>query len=202
VHYFLGIFETPCYYKKITSVRKIEEELNENIIFMYLACGNFPAYITINNLRNEFEDIMDIGLDKTVEIAKKLQMVTLEKISIDGTYIKVNASLASIINESSLELIDALIENGLLDDLIKNEEYFKGINKSKLENLQTKDKINEALKIAVKSTNQEVKTIINKIDEKHNNKITKKQGKENNTDETNTIVIDINFISNDFHIFI
>jgi transposase len=173
-------------YVKITSVRKIEEALNENIIFMYLAGGNFPSYPTINNLRDEFGDIVDKALDKTVEIAKKLGMVKLEKVITDGTYIKGNASLASIINESSLELTNAIIENGLLDDLIIDEEYFKSINQSKIENLQTKDKINEALKIAVKSTNPQIKTLVNEINEKYDDKIIKKYEKKIESDKINS----------------
>ena len=79
---FMGIF----------SSREIENELNTDTAFMYLAAMQKPSYRTIVRFRTRFFDELVPLFEQIVHICQDLDLVGLNHIAFDGTKIKANAS--------------------------------------------------------------------------------------------------------------
>ena len=76
----------------IYSSREIENELNTDTAFMYLAAMQKPSYRTIARFRNRFFDELIPLFEQIVHICQDLDLVGLNHIAFDGTKIKANAS--------------------------------------------------------------------------------------------------------------
>jgi hypothetical protein len=71
-------------------------------------------------------------------MAEKLNMVRLNSVSFDGTFIKANASKSSLIDEASLELAHKLIKEGYGKDLMENNLFGDDIDSNILDDFSTK----------------------------------------------------------------
>ncbi|MBG6078089.1 transposase [Polaromonas sp. CG_9.11] len=76
------------------SSRKIARKLHEYVAFRVLAAENFPAHRTIREFRalhlTEFTELFT----QVVRLARKMGLVKLGTIAVDGTKIKANALAA------------------------------------------------------------------------------------------------------------
>jgi len=79
---FMGIF----------SSREIDNELNTDTAFMYLAAMQKPSYRTIARFRTRFFDELVPLFEQIVHICQDLDLVGLNHIAFDGSKIKANAS--------------------------------------------------------------------------------------------------------------
>ena len=82
-----------AYCTGLRSSRKIEEKTHLDLAFRYLAAGHFPDHVTISRFREENLDKLKHLFVQVLMMCKKLGLVKLGKIAIDGTKIKANASL-------------------------------------------------------------------------------------------------------------
>jgi len=77
----------------LRSSRKIEERIHLDLAFRYLAAGHFPDHVTIARFRDDNLDELKHLFVQVLMMCKKLGLVKLGKIAIDGTKIKAHASL-------------------------------------------------------------------------------------------------------------
>jgi len=81
-----------AYANRIFSSRKIQAALSESIAFIFLAAWQKPDFRTISDFRkNNLERFLEI-FDQTVDICRRLGMVSLGHLAIDGSKFKANAS--------------------------------------------------------------------------------------------------------------
>ena len=90
---FMGIF----------SSREIENELNTDTAFMYLAAMQKPSYRTIVRFRTRFFDELVPLFEQIIHICEDLDLVGLNHIAFDGSKIKANASPKKTKNAKQLE---------------------------------------------------------------------------------------------------
>jgi transposase len=127
-----------AHWDKVLSSRKIAQAIKENIMYMYLAGGETPEYRTIIDFKNEYKELIENTLARTIQMAEKLNMVKSDSVSFDGTFIKANASKSSLIDGASLELAHELIKSGYAKDLMENDLFGDDIDSNILDDFSTK----------------------------------------------------------------
>lgn len=150
-----GVFE------RIVSSRRLERATHENIIFRYLCEGQHPDFHTIARFRKDNPDFLKECFLQTIELGKQLDMINFNKLYLDGTKIKANASKSKTFSKEEIEFLsnyfDKEIEKGEDIDKTQDNEFGKESNgepqipaelsnKSKL-----KHKIKELLKNKTKA---------------------------------------------------
>jgi len=92
-----------AYARGIFSSRRIALALKENIAFIFLAAWQKPNFRTISDFRKN--NLKELGLlfVQIVQLCRRLGMVKLGHIAIDGTKIKANASEASTYDRERIE---------------------------------------------------------------------------------------------------
>jgi transposase len=102
----------------IRSSRRIQKEIREDLIFMWLAGMQEPDFRTISDFRKDrIKDIRKL-FNQVLEICYKLGMVQCGKISIDGTKIEANSSRNKITYRKKLEKSKARFEEKI-DEIMK-----------------------------------------------------------------------------------
>jgi len=81
-----------AYSNGIFSSRKIQQALQESVAFMYLAGMQKPDFRTINDFRTKNRAELEDFFQQVVDICKRLGMVSLGHMAIDGSKFKANAS--------------------------------------------------------------------------------------------------------------
>lgn len=106
---------------RVTSTRKLAKLTSENVIFRYLAENLTPDFHTIAMFRkNNAELIKDCFLE-TIKIAKELDMVNFNKLYLDGTKIKANASKSKSFSKEELDFLSDFVD----EQFQKNDEIDK-----------------------------------------------------------------------------
>ena len=77
----------------VTSSRKIEKKLYEDIAFRYLAAGNFPDFRTISDFRKNHIDTLEDLFVQVLLLCDAAGLVKLGIVSLDGMKVGANASL-------------------------------------------------------------------------------------------------------------
>jgi transposase len=102
----------------IRSSRRIQKEIREDLIFMWLAGQQEPDFRTISDFRKDrITDIRKL-FNQVLEICYKLGMVQCGKISIDGTKIEANSGRNKITYRKKLEKSKARFEEKV-DEIMK-----------------------------------------------------------------------------------
>jgi transposase len=102
----------------IRSSRRIQKEIREDLIFMWLAGQQAPDFRTISDFRKDrIKDIRKL-FNQVLEICYKLGMVRCGKISIDGTKIEANSGRNKITFRKKLEKSKAKYEEKI-DEILK-----------------------------------------------------------------------------------
>lgn len=103
------------------SSRRIQKQCQENFIYLYLSSGLKPDFRTISEFRRKNLDILKNIFNQIVQLCYKLGMVTIGKISLDGTKIKANAADRCIIDKDKLSADLAEIEQQIAQILAEAE---------------------------------------------------------------------------------
>jgi transposase len=102
----------------IRSSRRIQKEIREDLIFMWLAGMQEPDFRTISDFRKDrIKDIRKL-FNQVLEICYKLGMVQCGKISIDGTKIEANSGRNKVTYRKKLEKSKARFEEKI-DEIMK-----------------------------------------------------------------------------------
>jgi transposase len=111
----------------IRTSRKLKKNAKENVVYMYLAGKSKPDFRTISDFRKNNPELVESCFKAVVEYAKKLGMVHLGHISIDGTKIKANASNEKSLTKDELRFLDKIIrteiQKGIEADELEDEIY-------------------------------------------------------------------------------
>lgn len=144
------------YLNNIHSCRKIEQQLKENVLYMWLSGGIKPDYRTINyfrskRLKDSFSDIFT----KTVELLHEEGFVSLDVQYIDGTKIESMANKYTFVWRKSVEQND-----------IKLKEKTRAILKQIEEQIDFDDKYeNESIPVTVEEFEKKIEKINQKLEE-------------------------------------
>jgi transposase len=105
----------------IRSSRRIQKEIREDLVFMWLAGQQEPDFRTISDFRKDrIKDIRKL-FNEVLEICYKLGMVQCGKISIDGTKIEANSGRNKIMYRKKLEKSKARYEEKI-NEILKEAE--------------------------------------------------------------------------------
>jgi transposase len=105
----------------IRSSRRIQKEIREDLIFMWLAGKHEPDFRTISNFRRDrIKDIKGLFV-QVVGTCRELGMISCGKISIDGTKIEANSGKHKITFRKSLEKRKAKYEEKI-DQILEEAE--------------------------------------------------------------------------------
>jgi transposase len=80
----------------ITSSRRLEERIKEDLAFRYLAGGAQPDYWALNDFRRRHGRAMNDVFTQVVELARSAGMGKLGHVAIDSTRIAANAAADSV----------------------------------------------------------------------------------------------------------
>jgi len=76
----------------ITSSRRLEQRIREDLGFRYLAGGAQPDHWTLNNFRRRHPQALNDLFTQVVELARQAGLARLGHVAIDSTRVKANAS--------------------------------------------------------------------------------------------------------------
>jgi len=125
-----------AYAEGIRSSRKISKACRENFVFIYLSAGYKPDHRTISDFRKNNINIVKQLFKQIVKLCYQLGMITIGKISIDGTKIKANASNNNVIRKDDLEKELTNIEEQIsqmfteAESVDKQEDITYGVDKT------------------------------------------------------------------------
>ena len=77
----------------LTSSRRIEQRIREDLGFRFLAGNHKPDYWTLNSFRRRYPKGLNDVFTQVVEAARELGMVKLGRVAIDSTRVEANASI-------------------------------------------------------------------------------------------------------------
>ena len=90
----------------VFSSRKIEQASYDSIAFRYLAANTHPDHDTIATFRRRFLGQLENLFVQVLMLAREMKLLTLGKISLDGTKIKANASKHKALSYGHAEKIE------------------------------------------------------------------------------------------------
>jgi len=91
-----------AYVLGVTSSRRLEQRIREDLAFRYLAAGAAPDHWTLNAFRRRHGKGLNDLFTQVVEVARKAKMGKLGHVAIDSTRIGANASRDRIDTEQAL----------------------------------------------------------------------------------------------------
>ena len=103
------------------SSRRLQKQCQENFVYLYLSSGLKPDFRTISEFRRKNLDILKNILNQIVQLCYQLGLITIGKISLDGTKIKANAADRQIIDKDKLSTELAEIEQQIAHILAEAE---------------------------------------------------------------------------------
>jgi transposase len=115
----------------VRSSRKLQQAVEDQIAFRYLAAGNFPNWRTINGFRARHTPFFKKMFKQVVQLAMDAGLVGLRVVAGDGTKMKGNASLAENrtlekLREEEAALdryVDAVVAEADANDAQENDRY-------------------------------------------------------------------------------
>lgn len=155
-----------AYASSVFSSRNIDKALGENLSLIYLAAWQRPDFRTINNFRhNNLKELGDLFV-QIVCLCKKLKMVDLGHISIDGSKFKANAADRQTYNQSRIEKeVKSLLEKAARKDEEEDALYGPDNSGNELpEEIRDRSRRIEKLKALKTQLEQEDKEKINVTD--------------------------------------
>lgn len=81
-----------AYALQVTSSRRLEQRVREDLAFRYLAGGAEPDYWTLNDFRTRHAAALQEVFVQVVEVARGLGMAKLGHVAIDSTRVRANAA--------------------------------------------------------------------------------------------------------------
>ncbi|MFZ0882697.1 MAG: IS1182 family transposase [Candidatus Acidiferrales bacterium] len=102
-----------AYALSVTSSRRLEQRIREDLAFRYLAAGATPDHWTLNAFRRRHGQGLNDLFTQVVELARKAKMGKLGHVAIDSTRIAANASRNRIDSEQVLRNARARIRRDI-----------------------------------------------------------------------------------------
>jgi hypothetical protein len=130
----------------VLSSKKIMKLINENLVYIYLSGVESSGFRTILRFKIEARELIEEAFQAT---SKKLNLLNLEHISIDGTKIKANASNNNNLTEEEIKTIKKILQKGIDVDKEEDQLYDEEQNnevKIPLNKEERKKLIKEVLK--------------------------------------------------------
>jgi transposase len=90
----------------IRSSRKIENKMNEDIAFRFLAANQLPDHGTINLFRKNHLTALKEIFPQIVALSNSLAMIDPSDISVDGTKCKANASKKNLFDQEEIDRLE------------------------------------------------------------------------------------------------
>lgn len=175
------------------SGREIERKTRTDVSYMYLAGMQKPDFRTINRFKKENQKIIHEAFQKTIEIAKKHDLIKINHIAIDGTKIKAKASINNITDEKQLEILKKALKRSIKldeeEDELLDDESGNSIPKELIEK-ESFEKIYEEIEKESKNNKNEHKL------KSSSKKLLKKAQKDKNS--KNRVLNKINKIEEEF----
>ena len=106
------------------SSRDLEEQVNTNIAYMYLAGMQKPDFRTFARFKEQNKHLINQAFIKSIKMAKEENLVKLHKIGFDGTKIKAKSSLNNITNKEQLKILKENLKRSI--ELDKQEDELFG----------------------------------------------------------------------------
>jgi transposase len=91
-----------AYCLQVTSSRRLEQRIREDLAFRYLAGGQTPDHWTLNDFRSRHRRAINDLFTQVVELARGLGMGRLGHVAIDSTRVQANASRRRTETETEL----------------------------------------------------------------------------------------------------
>jgi transposase len=88
---------------QVSSTRRLEQRVREDLAFRYLAGGLTPDHKTLSEFLRRHRNAINDVFTQVLEIARKAGMVKLGHVAIDSTRIKANASRWSMVDVNQLK---------------------------------------------------------------------------------------------------
>lgn len=141
----------------VRSSRKLEKQVKENVVYMYLAEKLQPDFRSISDFRKDHPELIEDCFKAVVEFARDLGMVRLGHLSIDGTKIKANASNSKTLSKDDLSFLEEIIKNeiqkGIEIDKVEDERHGKSKNGYELpKDIKSIENIKKYLREKIKET--------------------------------------------------
>ena len=151
---------------KVTSTRKLEKLTHENIIYKYLSEGLHPNFHTFAMFRKNNSELIKNCFLQTIEVAKKLDMINLNKLYLDGTKIKANASKSKTFTKEEINFLSNFVDKHFEkmdeEDKKEDDEFGNSNGEPKIpDNLTSRRKLNEKIKEILKDINKSKKQLDN-----------------------------------------
>jgi transposase len=112
---------------RVRSSRAIARNIRENVVFMYLAEKLTPDFRTLSDFRKDNGTLLKEVFKLTVIIAKELDAIGLDHISVDGCKIKASASNNSTVTAEELDIIEEYVtqelQEGMEVDKVEDELF-------------------------------------------------------------------------------
>ena len=105
------------------SSRDLEEQVNTNIAYMYLASMQKPDFRTFARFKEQNRNLINQAFIKSIKMAKEENLVKLHKIGFDGTKIKVKSSLNNITDKAQLKILEENLKRSIELDEQENELF-------------------------------------------------------------------------------
>src|SRR3989338_4027641 len=133
---------------RLTSTSKLEKQTMENVVFRYLSENLNPDFHTIAMFRKDNRDLIKKCFLQTIEIAKKLDMVNLNKLYLDGIKVKANASKSKTFTKEEIDFLSEFVDKQFSETEKTDKEEDKKYGESNVEikipeNLTHKRKLQE-----------------------------------------------------------
>lgn len=135
------------------SSREIERKTRTDIVYMYLARMQNPSFKTIARFKADYPELIDKAFNISVKIGMEEGLVKIHHVSLDGTKIKVNASINQLTNKQQLELIKQLLKEGIELEEQEDDELGDESGNNVPETLSDKEKFQEVIEKINKSSN-------------------------------------------------
>ena len=97
----------------VTSSRRLEQRVREDLAFRYLAGGAQPDFWALNEFRKRHGRAVNDAFTQIVELARSLGMGRLGHVAIDSTALAANASLGRMESETKLRAERAQIRRSI-----------------------------------------------------------------------------------------
>lgn len=144
---------------RVTSTRRLEKLTYENVVFRYLSENLHPDFHTIALFRKENHELIKDCFLQTIEIAKQLKMVNLNKLYLDGIKVKANASKSKTFTKEEIDFLSGFVDKHLEEmDKVDDEEdkkYGDSNGEPKIPDyLTSRRKLREKIKEILKDLNK------------------------------------------------
>lgn len=101
-----------AYTQKIYSGRAMEQQLKENIFFMWISGKNTPNFRTINRFRSEkMKDHVESIFASVIKLLIEQEYIKFENYFLDGTKIEANANKYSFVWKKSTEKYEKALQD-------------------------------------------------------------------------------------------